>query len=169
LHESPEDLNRLQELLDTSYANAGSHLRSLQIPKGRLSASQLVEELPGANVLHLATVSSMGAPIVAPVDGLFFRGQFWFGSSGNSVKFRHIRRNPHVAGSVAKGEVLTVLVRGVAREIDKSISASEAFREYNREVYGPDWDSWGYWSSMPYATIDADRMFASRVGPGFSD
>jgi hypothetical protein len=73
-----------------------------------------------------------------------------------------------VSGSFAKGETLTVLVRGVAEEIDKNQSESQAFREYNREVYGAEWDSWKYWSSNPYARIVADRLFASRVGSDVS-
>ena len=138
------------------------------MPSGRLSAAELVEELEGVNVLHLATVSSSGLPLVAPVDGLFFRGSFWFGSAENSVRFRHIRQDPRVSGSFAKGEALTVLVRGRAEELDKNQSESEAFREFNREVYGAEWDSWGLWSSSPYAKIVADRIFASRVGPDAS-
>jgi uncharacterized pyridoxamine 5'-phosphate oxidase family protein len=164
VHESSGDLQELQSLLDESYASAGLHLRSIHTPSGRLSASDLVEELGGVNVLHLATVSSSGHPLVAPVDGLFFRGSFWFGSAENSIRFRHIRQDPRVSGSFAKDEALTVLVRGVAEEIDKNQSESQAFREYNREVYGAEWDSWGYWSSNPYAKIVADRLFASRVG-----
>jgi uncharacterized pyridoxamine 5'-phosphate oxidase family protein len=168
VHESSEDLRELQSLLDESYASAGLHLRAIHTPSGRLSASELVEEVDGVNVLHLATVSSSGYPLVAPVDGLFFRGSFWFGSAGNSIRFRHIRQDPRVSGSFAKGEALTVLVRGVAEEIDKNQSESQAFREYNREVYGAEWDSWGYWPSNPYAKIVADRLFASRVGSDVS-
>jgi uncharacterized pyridoxamine 5'-phosphate oxidase family protein len=168
VHESSDDLRDLQSLLDESYDSAGLHLRSIHTPSGRLSASDLVEELGGVNVLHLATVSSSGHPLVAPVDGLFFRGSFWFGSAENSIRFRHIRQDPRVSGSFAKGEALTVLVRGVAEEIDKNQSESEAFREYNREVYGAEWDSWEYWSSNPYAKIVADRLFASRVGSDIS-
>jgi uncharacterized pyridoxamine 5'-phosphate oxidase family protein len=168
VHESSDDLLKLQTLLDESYDSAGPHLRAILTPAGRLSAFELVQELVGVNVLHLATVSSSGHPLVAPVDGLFFRGSFWFGSAENSMRFRHIRRDSRVSGSFAKGEVVTVLVRGVAQEVDKTLSESEAFREYNREVYGAEWDSWEYWSSNPYAKIVAERLFASRVGPGVS-
>jgi len=65
---------------------------------------------------------------------------------------------------LAAREALTVLVHGVAEEIDKDQSESEAFREFNREVYGAEWDSWGFWPSNPYAKVVADRLFASRVG-----
>jgi uncharacterized pyridoxamine 5'-phosphate oxidase family protein len=166
VHESPADLLDLQAILDRSYDTAGLHLKSILSPPGLLSASELVNELRGVCVLHLATISRAGSPIVAPVDGLFFRGSFWFGSAENSVRFRHIRRDGRVSGSFARGQELTVLIRGVAKEIDKSESESKAFREYNREVYGSEWDSWGYWSSNPYAKIETERMYASRVGEG---
>ena len=32
-------------------------------------------------LLALATVNSRGAPVVGPVDGIFYRGEFWFGTS----------------------------------------------------------------------------------------
>ena len=43
-------------------------------------------------LLALATVTADGRPIVGPVDGIFFRGSFHFGSSPDSVRFRHIAR-----------------------------------------------------------------------------
>ena len=42
-------------------------------------------------LLALATVTADGRPIVGPVDGIFYRGAFWFGSAPDSVRFRHIR------------------------------------------------------------------------------
>ena len=41
MHETPEDLERLQELLDRSYARAGSHLRSIWDEETRLDARAL--------------------------------------------------------------------------------------------------------------------------------
>jgi nitroimidazol reductase NimA-like FMN-containing flavoprotein (pyridoxamine 5'-phosphate oxidase superfamily) len=165
VHETPDDVTTLQRVLDQSYENAGAHLRSIFTPQRRVSAADLVAVLRGVCILDLATVTSKGAPIVAPVDGLFFRGRFWFGSAENSVRFRHIRARPSVSGAHTRGEDLCVIVHGTAREIDKSDSQSEAFREYNREVYGPEWDSWGYWPSMPYAVIEPHRMYAAAMRP----
>jgi hypothetical protein len=42
MHESQEDIARLQELLDRSYAAAGAHLRSIHTPQRRLAAADLV-------------------------------------------------------------------------------------------------------------------------------
>src|ERR671938_1279339 len=98
MHETPEDLAALQELLDRSYDRAGAHLRRIITPERRLSAEELSERLTGMRLLALATSTRDGRPIVGPVDGLFFRGAFHFGSAPDSVRFRHIRARPDVSG-----------------------------------------------------------------------
>jgi uncharacterized pyridoxamine 5'-phosphate oxidase family protein len=165
MHESTADLEWLQRVLDESYAGAGTHLRSIFTPERRLAADRLSKILRGVCILHLATVTASGAPIVAPVDGLFFRGRFWFGSAEHSVRFKHIRKRPHVSAAHTRGEDLCVIVHGRAIEIDKSSPHYARFREYNREVYGPDWDRWGYWESSPYAWIEPRRMYAAAMNP----
>ena len=165
MHETSEDLATLAHVLDVTYESAGTHLRSIFTEERRIGASDLVRVLRGVCILDLATVSSRGEPIVAPVDGLFFRGRFFFGSAENSVRFRHIRKRPAVSGAHTRGEDLCVIVHGTAREIDKSTSESEAFRDYNREVYGATWDSWGYWPTMPYAVIEPRRLYATATRP----
>ena len=74
MHETPEDLAALQELIDRSYASAGEHLLRIHSPERRLSAEQLAERLQGMCLLSLATVTADGRPIVGPVDGIFYRG-----------------------------------------------------------------------------------------------
>jgi len=96
LHETPEDLAALQELLDRSYARAGPHLLRIHTPERRLTAEQVAERLTGMCLLALATAGEDGRPIVGPVDGVFYRGAFHFGSSPDSVRFRHIRTRPQV-------------------------------------------------------------------------
>lgn len=155
MHETPEDLRELQALLDRSYAGAGEHLLSIHTPERRLSAEGLVERLTGVCVLDLATVTASCEPRVSPVDGLFFRGAWWFGSSPTSFRFRHIRRRPQVSGAHTVGEELAVIVHGRAVEIDPV--DEPGFRAYLGEVY-PDWEEWG--SDAPYARIEADAMFA---------
>src|ERR1700732_3830810 len=103
MYETDEDLEALQLLLDQSYARAGSHLRGIWGTDTRLSAEEVVAELAGVQVLDLATVTPRGEPRVAPVDGLFYRGRFWFGSAHSSARFRNIRANPAVSGAVTRG------------------------------------------------------------------
>jgi uncharacterized pyridoxamine 5'-phosphate oxidase family protein len=161
MRETPEDIARLQKLLDESYARSGEHLRSIITPKRRLSAEDVARELQGMTLLSLATVNSRCEPIVSPVDGMFLHGQLWFGSAENSLRFRHIRARPQVSATHTRGEELVVTVHGIAHEIDKSVGDYEELKQCFREVYGPQWDSWGYWESAPYAWIEPRVMFAA--------
>ncbi|MDQ2789166.1 MAG: hypothetical protein DLM60_22565 [Pseudonocardiales bacterium] len=94
MHETTADLAALQDLLDRSYAAAGPHLLRIITPQRRLSADQVADRLTGMRLLALATVTADGRPIVGPVDGIFFRGAFHFGSTPDSVRFRHIKNRP---------------------------------------------------------------------------
>lgn len=161
MHESPAEMARLQQLLDASYAAAGAHLASIITLERCLSAREVCRELQGMTLLSLATVNSRCEPIVGPVDGVFFRGRFWFGSAANSLRFKHIRARPQVSATHTRGEELVVTVNGVAREIQTASGDYEDFRECLREVYGQSWDSWGYWESAPYAWIEPRVMFAA--------
>ena len=160
MHETPEDLAALQRLLDSSYASAGEHLLGIHTPERRLTAVRLAEMLTGVRVLALATASAKGEPVAGPVDGLFYRGRFFFGSSPKSVRFKHIRVRPAVSAVHTVGEQLAVTVHGVAREIDVRAPGNEGYLGYLRKVY-PGWDSW--WPASrtpPYAVIEPRSMFA---------
>ncbi len=166
MHETPEDLRAVQQLLDRSYAAAGAHLLSIHNPPRRLTAGQIAERLQGLCLLALATATADGRPIVGPVDGIFYRGSFYFGSAPDSLRFRHIRARPHVSATHLPGEELAVTVHGQARQIDLRSEDSEGFRRTLLEVYvpryGPDWEK--FLESGPvYARIDADRMFAFHM------
>jgi len=165
MHESPEELERLQDLLDLSYASGGEHLRSIHTEERRLNASDVCSLLERVCVLDLATVSAKGRPVVAPIDGLFLGGVFWFGSSQRSVRFEHIRRRPHVSAAYTRGEEVSILVHGVANEIETRTGDYERFHDYCREVYGARYDEWGYWGKEPFAWIQPRRMYAMRIEP----
>ena len=161
VYETADDLRTLQQLLDASYARAGSHLRWIWPQETRLSAAEVCAELAGVQVLDLATVTSRGEPRVAPVDGLFYRGRFWFGSSPTSGRFRNLRANPAVSGAVTRGlETFLVIVHGRAVELDPRGPEAEGFARYPREVYDFDWDA--AHPGAPYARIDAHAMLAFR-------
>lgn len=157
MHETPADLAELQQLLDTSYASAGRHLRSIIQPELRVDAAALTDRLHGVQLLHLATVTAACEPRVAPVDGLFFRGRFWFGSAQDSARFRHIRARPQVSATVTHGEAFQVTVHGTAQEADLFQPQHGPFREYLIQTYGDSWNEWG--ASAPYACIQAKKMF----------
>src|SRR4029078_8972267 len=94
MHETPEDLARLQDLLDRSRAGAGAHLLRIIQEDWRIDAAELAPRLDGVQILHLATVTAKGEPRVGPVDGLFFRGQVHFGTAPDSPRARNTRGPP---------------------------------------------------------------------------
>jgi nitroimidazol reductase NimA-like FMN-containing flavoprotein (pyridoxamine 5'-phosphate oxidase superfamily) len=156
-HETPEDIAELQRLLDESHASAGAHLKEIFSDERRVSAADLPERLPGVQVLALATVTARGEPRVAPVDGHFYRGRFYFGSSERSLRFRHIRARPAVSATVTHGEEFAVVVHGRAVEIDVRAEDDGGLVRHLAGVYGVDWEDWG--GDSPYARIDAEKMF----------
>lgn len=163
MHETTQDMGALRALLDQSHARAGSHLQSIFQAVTRMSAEDVVAEMTGVQVLNLATVTAACEPRVAPVDGLFYRGHFHFGSSDESVRIRHIRARPQVSAAHTRGEDLTIIVHGRAVEVDVRAPEHAGFRSYLIEVYGPGWESWYPDEQPPYARIEAARMFAARV------
>jgi hypothetical protein len=162
MHESPADIAALQELIDRSYATAGPHLLRIHTPERRLDAQQVVERLTGMRLLALATVTADGRPIVGPVDGIFYRGAFHFGSAPDSIRFRHIRARPHVSATHLPGEELAVTVHGRAVRVDVSSEEGAGLRRALLDIYvpqyGAEWED--FLDSGPvYARIDAERMF----------
>lgn len=163
VHESPAEIAALQQLLDRSYERAGAHLLSIHTPERRATAEQVVNRLTGMCLLVLSTVTADGRPIGGPVDGIFYRGAFHFGSSPNSLRFRHIRARPHVSATHLPGEEFAVTVHGRAVPIDIRDTANAGFRQTLLDVYvpryGPEWER--FVDSGPlYARIEAERMFA---------
>lgn len=160
MHETPEDLTRLQQLIDRSYATAGPHMLRIHTEERRLSAERVAERLTGMCLLSLATVTADCRPIVGPVDGIFFRGAFHFGSSPDSIRVRHIRAHPQVSATHLPGEELAVTVHGRAVPVDVR---EGAFRQTLLDIYVPRYGSkWAdeFLDSGPvYFRIDAERMF----------
>jgi uncharacterized pyridoxamine 5'-phosphate oxidase family protein len=161
VYETEDDLRGLQDLLDASYARAGAHLKSIWGEDSRLGAADLAAELAGVQVLDLGTVTPSGEPRVAPVDGLFYRGHFWFGSAENSARFRNIRANPAVSGAITRGlETFLVIVHGRAIETDPRGPEAGGFARYPRELYDFDWDAMH--PDAPYAVIEARTLLAFK-------
>jgi nitroimidazol reductase NimA-like FMN-containing flavoprotein (pyridoxamine 5'-phosphate oxidase superfamily) len=173
MNETTEDLERLQQLLDDSYAAGGPHLREVITPERLLDAASLAGRLDGMKLLVLATVTSDGRPINGPVDGIFHRGRFHFGSSPESIRFRHIRRRPAVSATHLDGEEFSVTVHGTATEIDLKSPEHADFRRTLLDVYTPrygaEWEQ--FIDSGPvYARIEPTRMltFFMPAEPGVS-
>ena len=159
MNEQPDDLAALAQLIDRSYAAAGPHLLAIHTPQRRLSAEQVSQRLQGMSLLALATVSAAGRPVVGPVDGIFYRGAFHFGSAPESVRARHIAARPWVSATHMPGEELAITVHGRAEPVRVS---SGPFRELLLDIYVPRYgESWADMleSGAIYWRIEAERMF----------
>jgi uncharacterized pyridoxamine 5'-phosphate oxidase family protein len=169
VHETPGDLIALQALLDRSYAAAGAHLLRIHSPERRLRAEQVAERLEGMCLLALATVTADGRPVVGPVDGIFYRGAFHFGSAPDSVRFRHIHARPSVSATHLPGEELAVTVHGRAIAVDVRDDRAAGFRQTLLDIYvpryGPQWEEEFLDTGPVYARIEADRMFTFWMPP----
>jgi nitroimidazol reductase NimA-like FMN-containing flavoprotein (pyridoxamine 5'-phosphate oxidase superfamily) len=168
MDETPSDLAALQDLLDHSMATAGAHLSSIITPDRRLTAQQMCGRLTGMRLLALATVTADGRPLVGPVDSVFYRASFYFGSSPDSVRFRHIRRHPYVSATHLPGEELAVTVHGRAALVDVRSAEHAGFRQALLDVYRPRYgDEWEIFldSGPVYARIDAGKMFTFHMNP----
>jgi hypothetical protein len=166
LHETAEDLEALRALLERSYSRGGTHLLRIHDEARRLTAEQVAERLQGMCLLALATVTADGRPIVGPVDGIFFRGAFHFGSSPDSIRAKHIARGSSVSATHLPGEELAVTVHGRAVPVDTS---SGDFRETLLSIYTPRYgDDWvDFLDGGPvYWRIEAERMFTFHMPPG---
>ncbi len=97
------------------------------------------------------------------------RISFYFGSSPDSIRFRHVRARPQVSATHLPSEDLAVTVHGRAVPIDVVGERNAGFRQALLEIYvsryGPQWEE--FLDSGPvYARIDADRMFTFSMPPG---
>jgi Pyridoxamine 5'-phosphate oxidase len=169
VHETDADLAALQELIDRSYAHAGAHLQRIHTPERRLGAGEVAARLQGMCLLALATTTADGRPIVGPVDGIFYRGAFHFGSAPDSVRFRHIRARPHVSATHLPGEELAITVHGAAVTIDVADPEHAGFRQALLDIYvpryGAEWEGF-LDSGVMYARVEAERMFTFWMPSG---
>lgn len=169
MHETPADIAALQEVLDRSYARAGRHLLSIHTPERRLRAEQVADRLTGMRLLALATVTADGRPVVGPVDGIFYRGAFHFGSAPDSVRFRHIAARSQVSATHLPGEELAVTVHGRAVAVDVGSAEHAGFRRTVLDIYvpryGPQWET-DILDGAAFARIEADRMFTYTAPAG---
>jgi general stress protein 26 len=165
--ETPEELARLQQLLDASMAAAGPHLRGIISEERRLGAAELAERLQGMRLLVLATVTADGRPLAGPVDGYFLHGTFWFSSGRDSVRMRHLAVRPAVSATHLPGEDLAVTVHGRADIFDIHDPLGEELRRAVLDEYlpkqGPSFEEWLDDLDGLAARIVPEKMFTFHL------
>jgi hypothetical protein len=171
MQETAAEVAALQDLLDRSYAAGGPHLRDVITAERLLTAVQVVERLTGMRLLALATSTADGHPIVGPVDGIFLHGAFHFGTSPESLRWRHIQARPHVSATYLPGEELAITVHGRAVQVPTSSGEGAELRQALLDIYVPRYgETWEQFidSGPVYARIEAERMFTYWMEPGGS-
>jgi hypothetical protein len=164
VHETPEDIDALQALLDRSLGLAGRNLRDIHGQGRGLSAAELSERLQGPRWLVVATVTSDGRPLTAQVDGTFYRGRFYFGVNDPcSLKARHLARNPAISATHVPDDNWVVTVHGRAERADVSRERAPGIHrvlvDTYKQRYGPEWTDDAVTSDSIYFRIEPDRMF----------
>jgi uncharacterized pyridoxamine 5'-phosphate oxidase family protein len=166
--ETPEETDRLQQLLDRSAAGAGPHLRDIITDDRRLSAERLCELLHGMRLLVVATVTADGRPLAGPVDGYLLHGEFYFSSGRDSVRMRHLAARPAVSATYLAGDELAVTVHGRAELFDVADPARGELRQAMLDYYlprqGPAFQTWLDGMDAVGARIAADKMFTYATG-----
>jgi hypothetical protein len=163
MHETPEELTRLQELLDDSADAAGPHMRSVITSERRLSADALCRAMQGMLLLTLATVTADGRPLAGPVDGYLIHGSWYFSSGRDSVRMRHVAARPAVSATHLPGEELAITVHGRAELFDVNDPARSELRQAMLDHYlplqGNAFQEWLDEIDPVGARIEATRMF----------
>ena len=161
--ETPDEIDRLQELLDRSAAGAGPHLRGIITDERLLSALRLCQILSGMRLLVVATVAADGRPLAGPVDGYFLHGSFYFSSGRTSVRMRHLAVRPAVSATHIPGEELAVTVHGRAELFDLRDpdhgELRQAMLDYYLPKQGPEFETWLDGLDAIGARIVAEKIF----------
>jgi len=163
MHETPEELTRLQNLLDASMEAGGRHLRDVITDDRRLSAAELTKRLTGMRLLVLSTVTADGRPLSGPVDGYFVHGTFWFSSARDGVRMRHLRARPACSATHLPGEALAVTVHGRAELFEPGDPAVAELRQAMLDEYlpkqGPAFGEWLDRGDAVGARIEPEKIF----------
>jgi hypothetical protein len=163
-----QDLAELQRVLDASREAGGEHLRSAFAQETPARAERVAEVLTGIFEMHLAVVTSAGAPLVAPIDGILYRGKVWVGIPRPAVRARLVRRDPRVSASYNAGD-FAFIIHGRLEEPAVEDGQRAGFVDLARSLYVEQYGEWfGPWmderdrANGPGVTgyIEPRRMFA---------
>ncbi len=144
MHETPEDMERLQALLNRSIERAGAFLRSsFEMPEHSLSAGQLVRYLQGIQNVAFATVTAKGEPRVAPIGSLFFHGQFHIPTVATAARTRMVAARPAVSLTHFAGNDLAIIAHGNTTLIPADHADFAALEAMQRAASGSSVHDWG--------------------------
>lgn len=150
--ETADELAALQQLINRSFEAASPHLKSIMAPERRITAEQLVADLPSPAVLNIATVTARGEPRVSAVDGHFLHGHWYFTTAGDSPKARHLAARPAISASFTPRDGYGVFCHGTAALLEPGRERQMVIDHFVA-TYGQSPDEWG--AGIAYIRIDA--------------
>jgi hypothetical protein len=164
MRESAQDIQELQELLDSSYDRAGEHLKGITTPDRRLTAQHVIRLFGEAQKqMAVATVTADGRPLVAPVDAILLRGSIYLLMTTDSVRGRHLKKRPQLSVSLFQGDEYAVNVHGRAEILEPGHQDWQVVDDEVRRIYGSavrDWSPGGM-----YVRVEPDFMHAFAHQP----
>jgi general stress protein 26 len=164
VRETPAEVAELQALIDRSLARTRPHMRSIIHPgKYSLTARQVVKLLDGMKTVAVAAPAPNGDPLVAPMDGWFLHGKFYFSSSGDAVRIHGLRKRPRASIAYFEGERFLISAHGHAELLLRGHRDVAEIDEIFEDHYGSsafDWSDEGV-----YVRLDADRFYTYSRTP----
>ena len=139
--ETPDEIARLQRLLDESHGRATGHLRGIIRDERVLAAPHVVGLLTGMKVISVATVTAHGEPRISAMDGHFLHGTRTFSTSRTAAKARHLAVRPAVSVAHVDGEAMAVFSHG--RVVELAGDELAAVDEHWTAHYGSSPQTWG--------------------------
>lgn len=168
MHETPEEMERLQLLLDASIAGAGAFLRrSFRMPEHSLSAAQLARYWQGICNVALATVTAKGEPRVAPIGALFYRGWFAIPTVATAARTRMVTARPAVSLTHYEGDDLAIIAHGTAAVVTPEDDDFAPLEAMQRAASGESVRAWGdgVYLRVAARTIVTFARFPERFAP----
>jgi uncharacterized Zn-binding protein involved in type VI secretion len=168
VRETAAELAELQALIDRSLARTRPHMRAIIHPgKYSLNAKQVVKLLDGMKTVAVAAPAPNGDPLVAPMDGWFLHGKFYFSSAGDAVRIRGLQKRPRASVAYFEGERFLINAHGPVELMFKDHPGVSEIDAIFLDHYGSsafDWSDDGV-----YVRVDADRFYTySRTPDAFT-
>ena len=144
MQETAQDLDTLQRIIDESIDRAGAFLHSaFQMPDHSLNAKQLAHYLDGQIIVAFATITAKGAPRVAPIAALFYRGHFHIPTVMTAARTKMLRRNAAVSLTYYEGNDFAIILHGQSELIRMTDAAFASLEKLHRQFNQSSLTEWG--------------------------
>ena len=141
--ETADELQAMQDLLDSSHAQATEHLRDIIDANRTLRAREIADLMTGMRVLSCATVTARGEPRISALDGHFMHGRWTISTSRTSAKGHHLRQRPAVSVACIEGEELAIFTHGRVEFLAEDHPDFDEVHTHWTDHYGSSPMSWG--------------------------